>query len=1249
MNAKRVIRVWSWSLLFGLIAALGLSQTARAEASGIGSPQLSRDELLSNADRDWLTAHGPIRLGVPSIPWPPFDLFSASGEYRGISADYLALLKDRLGLQIDVKRFGSFAEALEALREGRIDAMPSMARTPERETFAVFTLPYIRSQPVIVCRKDDSSIHALADLAGKTIAIEKGFAAREYLKDLRGISFLDYVGTKDALEAVSVGKANAYVGSLISSTYIIDREAISNLEVRSATGLPISDIRFAVNINEPELARVLDHGIASISEQGHDVIRKRWIGVAGLGVDWRATARIAVPVAGALISIILVILIWNGRLRRQVARRRAAEEALATQMNFQVALLETLPVCIAYKDIEGRYLGCNQAYLEFAGLTRESIIGKTNLEIEEFSEDRRRRGYEQDMAVLQSGDGFHAEDHVPFLDGRTRDILLWKRPFRAADGSLGGVITISIDVTDRKDAERALAQQSSLQTALLENLPALIAYKDTEARFVGCNRIYEEAFGISRQNLIGKTTLDIAGFPDEQRQRGYAQDLDVLRTGITLHHQEQIVFVDGKEHDILLWRIPFKLPDGTPAGLISITVDVSEQKEAERALADQLIYQRALIDTVPNPIYIKDYEARFIGCNRAYETAFGVTREEIIGKTVLEAAHVQADRRRQLYERDLDLLRTNGKAFRQDRFTFGDGKTHDALYWIHSFDLADGRVGGLVGAFVDITETKALEQQALEAERRLREVADTANRAKSSFLAAMSHEIRTPMNGVLGMLELLSLTRLDTEQRSNVEVVRESGRSLLRIVDDILDFSKIEAGMLDLRPEPTSLADLVRGVGEVYSGAASAKRLVLAVKINPNLNPAVLVDPLRLRQILNNFVSNALKFTPEGSITIAAELVGRENDTDTISFAVTDTGIGISEENQKKLFQPFVQAEGDTTRRFGGTGLGLVICRRLADLMGGAVEMDSAVGRGTTMRLVVPLPLADPAEIARKDDTNSATLTALQARRPAPSVDTAIAEGTLVLVADDHPTNRLMLTRQLNLLGYAAETVEDGKQALEAWRSGRFGLVLADCHMPEMDGYDLAQSIRDAESNNGNARIPIIACTANVLEGEAEACLAAGMDAYLPKPVELGALLRMLDTWLPLPAGGEAAPAVAREIPPVSAANGADESPIDRAKLAEVSMGDADFERDMLADFRDALDEDAKHLALALDADDNTDITRIAHRLKGASRAVGATDLAAISERMESAGRATDLAEILAAREPLFQEVERLRKYLAEL
>jgi signal transduction histidine kinase/HPt (histidine-containing phosphotransfer) domain-containing protein/ActR/RegA family two-component response regulator len=558
--------------------------------------------------------------------------------------------------------------------------------------------------------------------------------------------------------------------------------------------------------------------------------------------------------------------------------------------------------------------------------------------------------------------------------------------------------------------------------------------------------------------------------------------------------------------------------------------------------------------------------------------------------------------------------------------------------------LAQLYIGSAVTVFA---LTAALTYFSFRLVERAEAAAEEANRAKSGFLAVMSHEIRTPMNGVLGMLELLSLSHLDSEQRHRLQAAHESSHSLLRVVNDILDFSKIEAGMLALNPEATSIPGIVEEVRDLYASAARGKNLLLRVSVDPAISAAVMVDPLRLRQILNNFVSNALKFTSEGSVVLRAALLEHKEGTDFVVFTVTDTGIGISPEGQKKLFQPFVQAERDTSRRFGGTGLGLTICRQIADLMRGAIEMESEVGRGTTMRLVLPLPVADPDSIRCSEEVSAITLAMLTARPSAPSTEAAAADGTLILVADDHSTNRMIIGSQLKILGYACETAADGREALELWQSGRFSLIFSDCHMPEMDGYELAAEIRRVEADYGRGHTPIVACTADVLESDMALCMAAGMDDYLAKPIELRSLLVVLDRWLPLPNAPRLS-AESRPAPPLYVTSGLSLT-IDRTKLAELSGGDERVENDILVDYRNTLASDAAALTAAVDNADQEQITRIAHRLKGASQMVGALGLAAICERVEVASRANDRKLIAAQSEPLRREVERLTEYLNRL
>ena len=425
--------------------------------------------------------------------------------------------------------------------------------------------------------------------------------------------------------------------------------------------------------------------------------------------------------------------------------------------------------------------------------------------------------------------------------------------------------------------------------------------------------------------------------------------------------------------------------------------------------------------------------------------------------------------------------------------------------------------------------------------------AEAANEAKSTFLATMSHEIRTPMNGVLGMMEVLERQVLIDDQRPLVATMRDSAQALMRIIDDVLDFSKIEAGRLELEETAFSLSGLVAGAIDTLRPQAVAKGLAMGAEIEPGSDDVLIGDPTRIRQILFNLLSNAVKFTERGEILVRAGTAPLGGGRTRVMLAVKDTGIGLDAAQQARLFEPFSQADSSTTRRYGGTGLGLSIVRRLTQLMGGDVMVDSAPGEGSTFTVTLVLEAAPAsAEIAPFTPGSSPGAGSfLSPEFGERGLRSAGGTAARLLVVDDHPVNRDVLVRQLGLFGLAADTAEDGSEALAAWAPGRYAAVLADLHMPGMDGYELTRRLRAAEAEHGSTRTPVVAVTANAMRGEEERCLAAGMDAYLAKPVAIDRLRATLERWLPIgdsaaePSPAPAPRSTAAYWPPGSATTGA--------------------------------------------------------------------------------------------------------------
>ncbi len=666
-----------------------------------------------------------------------------------------------------------------------------------------------------------------------------------------------------------------------------------------------------------------------------------------------------------------------------------------------------------------------------------------------------------------------------------------------------------IRVTSRAQGQEALLKTGALQRAIFNS--ANFSSIATDAKGV------IQIFNVGAERMLGYTAAEVvnkitpADISDPQEVIARAQALSVeLRTPITPGFEALVFKASRGIEDI--YELTYFRKDGSrfPAvvsvtalrdardaiiGYLLIGTDntarqlvEAEQRKLDQRLRDQQFYTRSLIESNIDALMTTDPSGIITDVNKEMEALTGCTRDELIG-TPFKSYFTDPERA----ETGIKRVLSDKKVTDYELTAWArDGKKTVVSYNATTFYDRGRTLQGVFAAARDVTERKRVEAELLEAKA----MAETANRAKSDFLASMSHEIRAPMNTIIGIADLLAKTPLSPEQNRYVQIFRRAGDNLLNLIDDILDLSKVEASQLELERIGFSLNDLVEKVREMVAVRAHEKGLTLVCEIAPTVPNERVGDPTRLRQVLLNLLGNAIKFTESGEVALRVTPDPDSSVPGALRFRISDTGIGIPAEKLGTVFERFMQADSSTSRRYGGSGLGLTISKRLVGLMGGRIWVESAVGKGSVFSFAVPL------EISAGATRRAAVPVGAGPARPLPPLH--------ILLVEDSPDNTTITVAYLQETPYRVDIAENGAVGYEKFTAGHYDLVLMDRQMPVMDGLTATRAIREWEGANHRPPTPIIALTASALKGDKEKCMAAGCTAYLTKPIKQEVLLQAI-------------------------------------------------------------------------------------------------------------------------------------------
>ncbi|MEX5627296.1 transporter substrate-binding domain-containing protein [Pseudomonas marginalis] len=1196
LTSRRVKR--AAILLMGLLPWAVMALEESHDLKLLGHSTLENPSVvLDEADWRWLRERRTLLMGVSAPDYAPFDL-SNNDELEGITADFAALVAEALNITIDVKRYDTRDEVIEALKTGAVDFVGSANGFEAADPELVLSRSYANDQPALVTRAGENQV-LKADLAGKRLAMLYHYMQPEAVQAFYpDAQLLLFASTFEAIGAVAFGQADVYLGDAISTRYLINKNHLNNVRMADFSALEVNPFGFAFAKDNTRLLGIINSALAAVPANQQMEILRRW-SAGGSGFLEAEQLRLSASeqrwlekhprVKVAVLDKFVPLSFFNEQEQFEgLSSEVLSRISLRTGLRFDVERGSSLP-----------------RQIEQASAGRVDMLAVVTPSVERSEKIRFTRPYLSSPYVLVVRT--HDEHLVTLED------MPGKRMALIRGNSLAGQISRDypgiefVDVENPEQAMELVVNGSVDATAVSLMSARYMIARNYRKRLRITSTVGSEpariAFGVNRSQLelysiLDKALLSIT--PEEMDE-------------LTNHWRSEIIIEDNywiRHRNIILQGF------GLAALLLLVTLGwvfylrslIRKRTQAERALSDQMRFMSVLIDGTPHPIYVRDRLGRLMACNNAYLDVFGFKLEDVIGKTVVETDTGNPPQA-QSFHADYLRLMALGEPQVHDRVLKVPGGEVLTIYqWMLPYRDSNGSVVGMIAGWVDVSERQRLLGQLQEA----KEEADAANRAKTTFLATMSHEIRTPMNAVIGMIELaLKNAEQGVADRDALEVASVASRSMLELIGDILDIARIESGHLSLSLEPANLHELLASVARVFEGLARDKGLVLQVELDPLIDRPVLVDPLRFKQVVSNVLGNAIKFTASGHVRLGAQGAPVLTDDQLhLRLWVEDTGIGISAEDQQRLFNPFIQGSNNEQPARSGSGLGLVISRNLCEMMGGQLHLSSVLGKGTRVDVTLTLALT----------------TAMPANVPVPHVPPA--RGLNILVVDDYPANRLLLARQLSFLGHRITLAEDGAQGLSLWQAGHFDGVITDCNMPFKDGYALARDIRAQERQRGLAPCLVLGFTANALPQEAERCRQAGMDGCLFKPTGLEDLRLAL--------ASRTAGALTDEV----------EVAFDLSSLIMLTQGDKDALNELLTPLLKSLEEDRALLPSLTSPADFAKLHDLAHRVKGGARMVKAQVLITCCETLESVCERHDSDASDAAVEAVASAIEQLHHSL---